>query len=83
MTQRPLRNPFDPALPVWRKSDGSPVSCTEKVKVLNDNYVELRQLLKDFLEDGLLLGCDEAGLREQLRELVATLPLDVRPEGPA
>ena len=43
--------------PCWVKPDGSPVSCTEKVKVLNENYEELREALKDALEDALLLGC--------------------------
>ncbi len=30
------------AIPRWEKPDGSPVSCTEKVMVLNVNYEELR-----------------------------------------
>ncbi len=56
--------------PVWRKDDGEPVSCLEKIKVLNENYAELRQTAQDAFEDALLIGCSEAQVREVLRELV-------------
>jgi len=56
--------------PVWRKDDGAPVSCLEKIKVLNENYAELRQTAQDAFEDALLIGCSEAQVREVLRELV-------------
>ena len=29
---------------VWRQPDGNPVSCVEKIKVLNQNLDEIRQL---------------------------------------
>ena len=35
--------------PVWRTPEGEPVSCVEKIKVLNENLAELRAL-------GLLSG---------------------------
>jgi len=56
--------------PVWRKDDGEPVSCLEKIKVLNENYAELRQTAQDAFEDALLIGCSEAQVREVLRELI-------------
>jgi hypothetical protein len=59
--------------PVWRQDDGAPVSCTEKIKVLNENYAELRQMAQDALEDALLVGCSEAQLRSVLHELVDSL----------
>jgi hypothetical protein len=59
--------------PVWRHDDGAPVSCVEKIKVLNENYAELRQITQDAFEDALLLGCSEAQVRAVLRELVDTL----------
>jgi hypothetical protein len=59
--------------PVWRQDDGAPVSCTEKIKVLNENYAELKQIAQDAFEDALLMGCSEAQVREVLRELIDAL----------
>jgi hypothetical protein len=61
------------SLPTWRRPDGKLVSCVEKIKVLNENLAEIRQLAQDALEDGLLMGCSEEQLRQVLRELVESL----------
>ena len=60
-------------IPVWRQPDGEPVSCLEKLKVLNENLEEIREQAQDALEDGSRLCCDEAQLREVLRALVDSL----------
>ena len=59
--------------PVWLTPEGEPVSCVEKIKVLNENLAELRELAQDALEDGVLMGCDEAQLREVLAGIIAGL----------
>jgi len=59
--------------PVWRQPTGAPVSCLEKIKVLNENYRELAQLAQDAFEDALLMECDEAQIRQALHELVDSL----------
>ena len=56
--------------PTWRKPDGTPVSCRDKIKVLNENQEEIRQMCQDALEDGVLMECDEAQLRQVLHDLV-------------
>lgn len=56
--------------PTWRKPSGSPVSCTEKIKVLNENYEELRALAQEALDDALLMGCSEQQIREVLRQMI-------------
>lgn len=58
---------------VWRQPDGQPVSCTEKIKVLNENLEEIRQLCQDAFEDGLLMGCDERQLRDALTDIARAL----------
>jgi hypothetical protein len=56
--------------PVWRQSDGKPVSCLEKIKVLNQNIQEIETLCADALEDGVLMGCDAGQIKAALHELI-------------
>lgn len=58
------------APPTWHDDDGRPIACVEKIKVMNENYLELRQMLQDAFEDGLLMGCSEAQMRVALGRLV-------------
>ena len=59
--------------PVWHTPEGEPVSCIEKIKVLNENLAELRDLAQDALEDAVLMGCDERQVRDVLAGIVAGL----------
>jgi hypothetical protein len=59
--------------PTWLTPEGEPVSCVEKIKVLNENLAELRELAQEALEDAVLIGCDERQLREVLADIVAGL----------
>ena len=70
-------NPMDKPTVIWRKPDGSVVSCHEKVKVLNENYAELQTLLQDLLDDALVLGCSEAQVRDVLQRMLDELQATV------
>lgn len=59
--------------PVWRTPEGEPVSCVEKIKVLNENLAELRALAQEALEDAVLIGCEEGQVREVMAGIVAAL----------
>ncbi len=59
--------------PKWVRDDGSVVSCTEKVKVMAENFDELKQIAQDALEDGLLMEVSEQQMREALHVLVESL----------
>ncbi len=59
--------------PVWRQPDGKPLSCVEKIKVLNENLVEIQQMAQDALEDAILMGGDETQVRDVLRGLIDSL----------
>ena len=59
--------------PKWVRDDNSVVSCTEKVKVMTENFDELKQIAQDALEDGLLMEVSEAQMREALHALVDSL----------
>ena len=58
---------------VWREPDGTPVSCMEKLKVLEENLEEIQELCQDALEDAVLMGCDENQVRDVLRALADSL----------
>jgi len=59
--------------PKWLRDDGSVVSCTEKVKVMTENFDEIKQMAQDAFEDGLLMEVSETQMREALRALVDSL----------
>ena len=40
---------------IWRQPDGELVSCEEKLIVLRENLVEIRQECQDALEDAILM----------------------------
>ena len=58
---------------IWRQPDGELVSCQEKLVVLRENLEEIRQECQDALEDAVLMGCDEAQLRDVLQGLISGL----------
>ncbi len=62
-----------PDEPIWLQPDGVPVSCREKIKVLNENFQEISDLAQDALEDGILMGCTEAQLRQVLHLVIDQL----------
>jgi len=62
-----------PDLPTWLTKDGQPVSCLEKIKVLNENLEDIFQDCQDALEDAVLMGCDEGQFREVLENMVKAI----------
>ncbi len=60
-------------LPTWQRDDKSIVACTEKIKVMKENFEEISQIAQDALEDGLLMEVSEAQMREALHKLVDAL----------
>ncbi|MBT06391.1 MAG: hypothetical protein CMM32_05680 [Rhodospirillaceae bacterium] len=64
----------DNLLPTWLDTKGSPVGCSEKIKVLNENIIEIKEICEEALEDAVLMGCDEKQIREVLSEIITSLP---------
>ena len=60
-------------IPTWVTPEGEPVSCLEKIKVLNENLLEIRQMSQDALEDAVLMGCDEQQVRAVLLAVAQSL----------
>jgi hypothetical protein len=62
-----------PAPTHWPGLDGNSVGCREKLKMLTENYAEVSQVLQDAFEDAVLMGVDEAAMRQVLADIVAGL----------
>jgi uncharacterized protein (UPF0335 family) len=58
---------------VWPQTDGAPVSCREKLKMLEENHAELAQMMQDAFEDAVLMGVDEAAMRRILLAMIEQL----------
>ena len=65
--------PVAAATSPWRQVDGTPVDCREKLRVLEENHAELVQVMQDAFEDAVLMGVDEAAMREHLAATVRAL----------
>jgi hypothetical protein len=57
-------------LPIWVRDDNSIVACTEKIKVMKENFAEIQQITQDAFEDGLLMEVSETQMREALHQLI-------------
>jgi hypothetical protein len=57
----------------WLQADGTPVGCSEKLKVLQQNHAELAQMMQDAFEDAVLMGVDEAAMRRIMADMAAGL----------
>lgn len=73
MTQPPEASKQRELKRVWRTPDGEALSCVEKLKVLEENIEEIRQMCQDALEDAVLMGCAEAQVRQVLHEVVESI----------
>ncbi|MEK9770781.1 MAG: hypothetical protein VW238_00140 [Nitrosomonadales bacterium] len=59
--------------PTWKREDGSAVSCTEKIKVMSENFDEIKQSIQDALEDGILMEVSENQMKEVLLNIIQNL----------
>lgn len=62
-----------PMPPLWPQPDGSPVSCREKIKVLEENWAEVCEVVRDAFEDAVLMGVDPEAMRRRLAEFIGSL----------
>lgn len=63
---------------LWRTPEGQPVSCAEKLKVLEQNLAEFEGVALDILEDAALMGCDVEQVREVLAARLGAIELRYR-----
>ena len=51
---------------LWHDKNGNTVSCTEKIKVMQQNIDEFMQLATDLYEDGILMGINSIEIKQYL-----------------
>lgn len=66
--------PTDSFIPAnWIGRDGMPMTCEEKIGLLNDNLQEIHELCQYAFEEAMQMGCSEEFLRIVLQDMVASL----------
>ncbi len=58
---------------VWSQPDGTPVSCREKLRMLEENHLEIATVMQDAFEDAVLMGVDPSAMRRILLDMVEGL----------
>ena len=43
---------------IWKGTNNETISCTEKIKLLNENIIEIKRMCDDAIEDAVLMGVD-------------------------
>ena len=61
----------------WLKPDGTPVACAEKIKVLDQNLAEIADMVREALEDAMLMGCEAGQIRAVLHQLIDSVTTDI------
>ena len=64
--------------PIWIRDDKSIVSCTEKIKVMKENFDELKLIAQDAFEDGLLMEVSDEQLKKTLHKLIDELQSPIK-----
>lgn len=57
----------------WIGRDGMPIACDEKLRMLNENLEEVRQICQQALDDAVIMGCSEHFVRVVLSDTIASL----------
>lgn len=57
----------------WIGRDGMPMTCEEKIHLLNDNLKEIHELCQYAFEEAVQVGCSEEFMRIVLQDLIASL----------
>ncbi len=58
---------------IWHSNKGDKISCVEKIKVMEQNFAEIKVLLQDLIDDGVLMGISEQQIKEEMIKLIKTI----------
>lgn len=57
----------------WKDAQGNPLSCREKIKVLEQNMRDLTRDYQDALDDAVLMGCAPQAFKSEVLAMVEAL----------
>ena len=55
---------------IWKTKTKEIISCDEKLKILNENLVEIENLCQGAMDDAILMGCDEKDFKSKVIEVI-------------
>jgi len=58
---------------LWYSKENKVISCDETNKVLNENYLEIKNIIQNSYDDAVLMGCDENDFKKKLTVLINDL----------
>lgn len=57
----------------WKDKKNKVINCDEKLKVLNENFEEIKNITQSAYDDALLMGCDDNDFKSKLILLIKNL----------
>lgn len=57
----------------WIGRDGMPLTCEDKIMLLNDHLEEINELCQQAFEEAMHMGCSEEFMRIVLQNMISTL----------
>lgn len=57
----------------WMGRDGMPLTCEEKIMLLNDHLSEIHEICQQAFEEAMHMGCSEEFMRIVLQNMVSSL----------
>jgi DNA-directed RNA polymerase subunit H (RpoH/RPB5) len=55
---------------IWKTKTKEIISCDEKLKILNENLIEIENLCQGAMDDAILMGCDEKDFKSKVIEVI-------------
>ena len=63
---------------VWKASDNSKISCKEKIVILNNNVIELKNLMNQIYDEAILMGVDRKQIKKVINNLSNNLDTELK-----
>ncbi len=62
----------------WKTSNNSKISCKEKITILNNNVIELKNLINQIYDEAILMGVDKQQIKKVINSLLINLNTDLK-----